>query len=232
MNSRQSAARVVLAALLLGAGAAHAGRPLQTEDAGVIERGACELEGFGQRESVDSEPSVRLGSLQLSCGLPATTQLGVQFRREKISGEHGDSWGVVGKTALVPLAADSTGFTLAYGAHALRANGSSLRYADHFLNFVTTVPAGPWLVHGNLGTAHDHRAGLDSTTWGAAVERTGLGSFDAMAEVYGDDRTAPWWNLGLRFTAIAERLFFDASYGRQIDSARAKLVSVGFKYAF
>jgi hypothetical protein len=205
---------------------------LQTEDAGVIERGACELEGFGQRESVDSEPSVRLGSLQLSCGLPATTQLGVQFRREKISGEHGDSWGVVGKTALVPLAADSTGFTLAYGAHALRANGSSLRYADHFLNFVTTVPAGPWLVHGNLGTAHDHRAGLDSTTWGAAVERTGLGSFDAMAEVYGDDRTAPWWNLGLRFTAIAERLFFDASYGRQIDSARAKLVSVGFKYAF
>jgi hypothetical protein len=231
-DSKRWAVRVVCAALLFGAGAAHAGRPLQTEDAGVIERGACESEGFVQRQSADAEPSVRVGSLQLSCGLPANTQLGVQFQRERASGEHGDSWGVVGKTALVPLAADSAGLTLAYGVRALRASGSSLRYADHFLNLVTTVPTGPWLLHGNLGTAHDHLARLDSTTWGAALERTDIGGFDAMAEVYGDDRAAPWWNLGLRYTAFAARLFIDASYGRQIDSARARLVSVGFKYAF
>ena len=213
----------------LGAGAAHAGRPLQTEDAGVIERGACELEGFVQRQSADAEPSVRVGSLQLSCGLPANTQLGVQFQREHASGEHGDSWGVVGKTALVPLAADSAGLTLAYGMRArCAASGSSLRYADHFLNLVATVPTGPWLLHGNLGTAHDHLARLDSTTWAALSAPASVGC-DAMAEVYGDDRAAPWWNLGLRYTAIAARLFLDASYGRQIDSARARLVSVGFK---
>ena len=141
-DSKRWAVRIVCAALLLGAGAAHAGRPLQTEDAGVIERGECELEGFVQRQSADAEPSVRVGSLQLSCGLPANTQLGVQFQREHASGEHGNSWGVVGKSALVPLAADSAGLTLAYGARA-RASGSSLRYADHFLNLVTTVPTGP-----------------------------------------------------------------------------------------
>jgi hypothetical protein len=232
LRAKRRAVHAVLTSVLLSAGAAHAGRPLQTEDAGIIERGQCEFEGFVQRESADAEPSVRLGSLQISCGLPASTQLGVQLERQHVSGEHGDALGLVGKTALVPLAAEAAGLTLAYGLRATRSSGSSLRYADHFVDLVATVPRGPWLLHGNLGTAHDRTAGIDSTTWALAVERTGLGRFDAMAEVYGDDRAAPWWNLGLRYTAIAERLFIDGSYGRQMNGARATLVSLGLKYAF
>jgi hypothetical protein len=53
-----------------------------------------------------------------------------------------------------------------------------------------------------------------------------------MAEVAGDDRGEPWLNAGLRWTAIADRLFVDASYGVQMNSARARLATIGLKFAF
>jgi len=53
-----------------------------------------------------------------------------------------------------------------------------------------------------------------------------------MAEVFGDDREGPWWNLGLRWTVADEKFYIDASYGRQMASGRARLVTLGFKFAF
>ena len=119
---RTAAAALCAVVLRFHGGAASAGRPLQTEDAGVLERGECELESAAERTS--------------------------------------------------------------------------------------------------------------STLWSVAAERTGLGRWDAMAEVFGDDRTDPWINGGLRFAAIAGRLFLDGSYGVQLGSGRARLARLGMKLAF
>jgi len=219
-------------AALLAAGAADAGRPLQTEDAAVLDARACELESFLARQQAEGEATTRAASLQLACGVGAATQLGLQALRERAGDSHAHELALLGKTALLPLADDSAGFTLACGVRAARPGSGTFDYAGHFFTAVGTLPLGPWLVHANLGTAHERAAGIDSTTWALAVERTGLGRFDAMAELYGDDRTAPSWNLGLRYTAIEDRLFLDASYGQQLRSGRPALVTLGLKYAF
>lgn len=52
----------------------HAGRPLQTEEAGVFERADCELEGASARLKL-SGLSAREHSLQIGCGVGAATQL-------------------------------------------------------------------------------------------------------------------------------------------------------------
>ncbi|HYJ98956.1 MAG TPA: hypothetical protein VEX14_12920, partial [Burkholderiaceae bacterium] len=51
-----------------------AGRPLQTEDAGVLARGECEVEGSTARLSAAGAVE-RSHGLQLGCGIGISTQL-------------------------------------------------------------------------------------------------------------------------------------------------------------
>ena len=61
-----------LAVVLLGCATpllSQAGRPLQTEDAGVLEAKTCEVEGVSGRARVAGTPSVRDNALQLGSNL-------------------------------------------------------------------------------------------------------------------------------------------------------------------
>src|ERR1700740_1820161 len=82
-----SAAQVLATLLLLAAHCAHAGRPLTTEDAAVIEHGKCETEGFAARMTEPGAPTLNLDSLQLSCGIPGNTQLALAAQRGRGDGE-------------------------------------------------------------------------------------------------------------------------------------------------
>ncbi len=53
-----------------------------------------------------------------------------------------------------------------------------------------------------------------------------------MAERFGDDRSAPWWKLGLRLAAAPDKFFIDASNGRQFAPGTPALWTIGFKFAF
>lgn len=46
------------------------------------------------------------------------------------------------------------------------------------------------------------------------------------------DREAPWVQVGARWAVIPERLFIDSSWGRQVDSNRARQLTVGLKFSF
>lgn len=227
------ASRLVAALLaLLAAAPAWAGRPLQTEDAGLLGRGDCELESFAARERVRGLPAVRVAGLQMGCGVGGDTQLALAAARARADGEHVDELTLVGKTGLRDLTDEQAGVTLAYAASAMRLPGGSFRHELTQLRAVLMVPRGDWLLHANLGAERSEAERLSTTTWALAVERIGLGAFDLMGEVFGDDRNEPWFNAGLRLNALPQRLMVDASYGVQLDSARAKLLTIGFKYAF
>jgi hypothetical protein len=236
---KNTAPTLTLVAALLGSllpPAAHAGRPLQTEDAGVLERAACEVEGFTARASAFGA-SVRETSLQLGCGVGASTQLAVAVAHAKEEGISARGFELNGKTALWQGAAakddEAAALTLAYALGWSRVSGDTWRHAATDLNLAYSHPLGAELTaHANLGHARDEITKTRATTWGLALEHAGFGAVAPMAEFFGDDHGAPWWNLGLRVTALPERLFIDASYGRQIASGRPTLWSVGFKAAF
>jgi hypothetical protein len=221
---------VVTVALLAGA-PVHAGRPLQTEDAGVLERGDCEVELAVARERGE-QPTVRGGRAQFGCGVGLHSQLAVSLGRARDSTERSDAAAVSGKTWLRELTDDHTGVTIAWAAGWLRPRGGSTGREAADVRAVVTHPIGAWLLHANVGWNRDALEHRDSTVWGAAVERTGLGPVDAMVEFFGDDRDRPWANAGLRWHAVQDRVFVDGSYGRRLHRDGGTLVTLGMKVAF
>lgn len=223
----------LLAALLTAAAAttAHAGRPLVTDDAGVLDRGTCEVEGVAERAWAGGDRATAR-TLEVGCGIGWRTQLGLAGGRAKAGGVRTDLATLSGKTALA--GAEATGLTsLGYGVDATRARGGSWQHAASSLTLIHSRPLGRAAsLHLNLGHARDEPSDRRATTWGAGIEHAGYGTLAPMAELYGDDREAPHWNVGLRWTLAADRVWLDASYGRQIGPGRARLATLGFKVEF
>ena len=218
--------RTVTAACLFAAGvAAHAGRPLQAEDAGVIDRGGCEVEGAHSHWR-QAEGDQRQTYLQLGCGVAEGSELALQALRPREL--------VLGGKTQLPQAGD-TQLTLAWNlTH--RHLETAWRHSGTSLLLVASAPWGPdWVAHVNLGHARDELQRRRSSTWALAVEHNGLdeaGRWQPMAEVFGDDRGQRWVNVALRLAVVPGRAFVDASLGRQIGGNRARLATAGFKFAF
>jgi hypothetical protein len=211
---------------------AHAGRPLATEDAGILEAGACELEGATARLSAFGAKA-RETSLQIGCGVGASTQLALAAASARAQGVSARGLALSGKTGLWQGDGESAAeLALAYGADWGKESGDHWRHSGTALNLAYSHPLDDATLHANLGYAHDPQGGEHAVTWGLAFEHNGFGAWAPMAELFGDDRDAPWWNLGLRFTALPDRLSIDASYGRQIASGRPALWTLGFNFAF
>lgn len=223
----------VFAAALIASNPAQAGRPLQTEDAAVLERGACEVELVAARERAEATPTAEAGRAQFGCGIGLRSQFAVYGGRERGGGERTDLAGVVGKTWLRELTEDQTGFTLAWAAGYLRPRGGGFDRDGYEVRGVVTHPIGPWLLHANVGWLRDETGDSDATVWGAAVERLGvLGPLDAMIEVFGESGEKAWANAGLRWNALPGKLSVDGSVGRQMGRDGGTLITVGMKLEF
>jgi hypothetical protein len=221
---------IAAASVLILSSPAWAGRPLVTEDAGVLNRGECELESFAGRTR---EPTVRLQWVQVGCGTGFNTQLAVGAGREKSDEGRATTGALTGKTFVRELTDEQAGFVFAYTLAGAKQHSDSFGHENTELKAVVTVPRGDWLFHGNLGWERSHVERSTHTLFALAVERSGaLGPVDLMAEVFGDDSEAAWVQLGARWAVIPERVFIDGSWGIQTNSERSKQVTVGVKFAF
>jgi hypothetical protein len=227
-------AAVVAAAFL--STAAHAGRPLQTEDAGVLDRGACEIEGATLRVSLPGEHASE-NDLGLSCGVGFNSQVGLGLSSLRSGGERTRGATLGGKTGLWKSGEgdDASALTLAWGVSAEHTNGGWKRSSTD-LNLVVSVPVTAGTVHLNLGHSRAGQSSLRSTNWNAAFEHEGfeLGGLKwaPMAELFGDDHGARWWNMAARLTVVPDKFFLDLSYGQQMGAEKARLTTLGFKLAF
>lgn len=222
----------IIAPCITWAAPVHAGRPLQTEDAAVLERGTCELEGFASH-LWDADRDERLASLQLGCGVAASTQLALALRRARVDDAHNRGAELNGKTRLWQDASDGPTLTVAYALSSLALPGQRWHASTSAVRLVLSQPLSPSLtLHVNTGHARDAYTGSSSTPWAVAIEAAALGSVAPMAEVFGDDRHQPWCNLGLRAGVVRERVYLDASYGRQLSSAASRWLTLGVKLVF
>ena len=121
---------------------------------------------------------------------------------------------------------------LAWGVTGARAAGGSWKTAGVDARAVVSVPAGPLTWHLNVGHERDTQARSSTTAWGLALEHEGFGPLAPMAEFFGDDREAAWWNLGLRYTLAKDKAYIDMSYGRQMTGVTPSLLTAGFKLVF
>ncbi|MFN3566301.1 MAG: hypothetical protein ACK4V1_10015 [Burkholderiaceae bacterium] len=221
------------ALLALAALPAIAGRPFATEDAGVLAAGECELEAYALRQTPDSAPKESGWWVQPGCGIGHRTQLALGGGRTRVEPERITAAALSGKSWLRELTDEQTGVTLAFAVGGEKTTGARFEHESTALSAVVSSPLGDGLLlHANLGWSRSQAERLNSTTWALALERTGAAGLEVGAEVYGDDRTAPWLGVGARYALRAEKLFVDVSWAVQANSARAKLVTFGLKLAF
>lgn len=228
--------RAVLGAVLLALTslAAHAGRPLQTEDAGVLGKGECELEAVLEQARV-GPVRARGQGLGVGCGVAPGLQLGVGVAAAKAEGERARGAAVGGKWRLAG-GDEGPQLTLTAGADWVKLPGTGWQQAGAGIGLVASLPAPGGTVHLGIDHGRDRVGRLDTTSWGVAFEldERALGSmaWAPMAEWVGDDRDGTAFNLGLRLAVVADRLWLDASWGRRLSGDRERLVTLGLKLAF
>ncbi|GEM_PF-194751 len=228
-----------LGALALGLCAAlpaQAGRPLVTEDAGVLDPGECELELYAAHERLRPQVRARGASAQGSCGVGHGVQAALALERQRASGteDAGRSEGglLSFKARLLGDDDDDPALALVGGVHWGRHEHQSFRRDSLALGLAGTLPLPQgFTAHANLGHYHDHAEHQRSTVWALALEKALTDTLDLGAEVFGDDRGRPWRGLGLRWAAMP-RLSIGSSYAVQAGSGRSRLVTLGFTLGF
>lgn len=223
-------AAAVLVAALASCSSAWAGRPLVTEDAGVLARGECEWESFAGRQS---RPKVTLVATQAGCGAGGNTQLAVGAAHGGPSQDRSTSMLVSGKTAFSASDEAAPQLAMAYSLFGGREPGDTLNYTGAEIKGVATLAHAGWRWHANAGLLLSHQEREQRVIWAMAAERpAAIGALDLMGEIHGDDRSRPWVQVAVRWSALPGRLFLDASYGIHTNSRRARLATVGMKLAF
>jgi opacity protein-like surface antigen len=211
---------------------AHAGRPLATEDAGVLERGECEWESFAARAKESQGSAGKTLSTQLGCGIGANTQVAFAVQRESADGQHAHALVLGGKTSLVEGKDESPSLALAWGIHAVRPPGATMKHDGTALNLVLSHELAKALTgHANLGWVRSQSTQRTAMTWNLAAEHALGHGVDVMAEYYGEQRDKPWVGVGVRL-AVTDKLSFDASYSVQSGPAKTQLLTLGAKLAF
>ena len=225
---------LLMAAAALSAGGAHAALPLLTEDADVLAARDCEFEAGAFSEGKGQEQTLEQ-ALNLSCGIGWRTQLGLAAGRVRDADTSKQQRALGGKVSLWQ-GEDSAGVALAAAAVWERVDGH-WREATLNLNAAYSRPFPADLtMHLNLGHRQNPVESDASTSWAAALEHEGfaVGSLTLapMAEVFGTDRSAPWWNAGLRLTLLPDQLSVGLSYGQQINPERTRLATLSLKLSF
>lgn len=219
-------------ALLAMAGVCQAGRPLTTDDAGVLEASSCEWETYAARvrASGDGGTSRATGwQTQVGCGAGHGAQAAVSLAGSTGGGTHVETAGLGGKFELLAGAEGRPALTATVAVNALRIDGSNFELKDHSAALVLShsIAVG-WTAHANLGVTRDRAARQTSSLWNLALERVLNERVDVMAEVHGDDRGSRWLAGGLRWTPVPA-----VSLSASVGSSRGlRLATAGIKLAF
>lgn len=221
-----------LRALLIGFGIAvtipaQAGRPMATDDAAVVESGACQLEIWIERAR-DSRGTwlnpgcTPSGGTEFSLG-------GARVREDGASTFTVHQWQI--KQMLRAYDETQTGFALAIGGQRVRLGDAR----ESFLNGISTVPlAGEaHLLHLNLGALRTRNEDRRRTraTWGLAYDVEVATATRAALETFGTSGQRANWQFGLRHELVPGRVQLDGSVGSAIGRwSDTRLFTVGLVF--
>ena len=210
-------------------GQAHAARPLNTDDANVVDPKSCQLESWVRKSSSSIErwavPGCNFfGDTEISVGanfqsdtnLPASQYHLIQAKKRWRVLEPGD-WGL-----------SSTLGTLQHAGHA-----SSESVNDVYLNVPVTWSMGQdRFAHFNAGWIQHQAQGYGAKTWGMALEQPINSQITGILETYGEAKQSTKYQLGLRIWVVPQRVQIDATLGNIWGSSSnpaQRWVSIGLR---
>jgi hypothetical protein len=200
-------------ALLLSA-AAHAARPMITDDARITDAHACQIETWTKATRAGREywafPACNpTGNFEFTLGgnsLPDGT------------GGHVGDYLLQGKTLFRPLETNGYAWGLAAGIirHGDPMVGQGRTSATYFyLPISASFMDDRLVVHVNVGAQNNRDAGTRPVTYGLGSEITVNPRFVLIAETYGDENTRQYYHAGVRIWVVPGRFQIDATRGVQ-----------------
>lgn len=204
-----------LVAALAVPGAAHAARPLITDDARVVDPQACQLETWTKRGFQDgirefwALPACNpTGNLELTIG-------GNRSDYEDVANQN--SLVIQGKTLFRRLEGDDWAIGLVAGG--TKSSPSSRSGPSILYTYVPLTVArfdSRLILHFNAGANHNYENGKSAVNWGAGTEIAVWGERAYfIGEVYDDTQKRTEYQVGLRVWLVPNRVQIDTTYGGQ-----------------
>jgi hypothetical protein len=225
MKNKNAAILVVLAGLTPVP--AIAGRPAVTDDARLLDEKACQLETWFRRiEDATTYyfmPACNPGFGELHVG-GAWTHAGGQ--------EHLSDVALQFKTLLKPWEGHGWSMALSLGTDRLAGIAKAGSWpGDYYLNVPFTVGNDEtWLLHVNAGALRQRETGKTVGTWGLAAEFAASPGLTVIPETFGSDRGRPFYQLGVAYELVKNRVQVDGSFGNRASSGSAeRYFTIGLK---
>lgn len=209
--------------------AAHAARPMITDDARVVDAKACQVESWVKKNR-DSTEYWALPACNFTGNLEVT--LGGALSRDE-TGTRTTDVVLQGKTLFKPLETNGWGLGLAFGnvRHPATQTDSNL-----IGDLYAYIPASfsfrddRFVLHTNLGWLHEKESKQQRMTWGIGsetqlAERTWL-----ITETFGQDQGKPFYQIGFRHWLVPNHVQIDTTYGNRAGSStEERWFSIGLR---
>ena len=221
-------AAALLAAALAAGTQAHAGRPLATEDAAVLEDKACQLEAW-----IDRARDATQGWLVPACNFGLGIEWQVGFARERSGGGTRLPEAYAQAKGLFREATEASPWGMGWVVGVVRRPQNEMhRGWEHpFVLLPVSMKQGAVTWHAQPGWARDRETGRDLALWGLAAEYAINPGWDIVGEAFGQNSEKPFMRGGVRWTPIRDRLDLDLSYVTRPGGTRdERLVSVGLTW--
>ncbi|MGY1488472.1 hypothetical protein ACW4YW_03580 [Methylobacillus pratensis] len=214
---------------LLAPSTAMAARPMITDDARVVDPQSCQLESWAKRNRNSTEYWALPGCSPAE-NLELT--LGGAITREDRASQNTDLM-MQAKALFKPLETNSYGYGLVvgYAQHPRLDNNSSMvGNAYAYVPVSASFFSDKLILHANLGALHDKEKSRTDMTWGFGSEIPLAGKLDLIAETYGDHRSRPYYQAGLRYWLVQDRVQIDTTYGNRMhNNSDERWLSIGLR---
>jgi hypothetical protein len=189
---------------------AYAARPLNTDDANVVDPQSCQDESWIKKSKSTTERWIVPG-----CNFFADTEISVGANFQSDTGLPSSRYHLMqAKKRWRILESGDWGFSTTLGT--LKFNGATPTdtFNDVYLNVPVTWSIGQdRYAHLNVGWVKHQAQGYGAKTWGLAIEQPFNSQVIGILESYGEEKQASKYQVGLRFWIIPQRVQIDTTLG-------------------
>jgi hypothetical protein len=214
-----------LLGIALAASAAHAARPMITDDARLTDAGACQVESWAHLHR----------DLQEYWALPACNP-GGNFELTAggalaYADGRAQSGAVLiqGKTLFKPLETNGFGIGLAAGYSTTPGEGQS-GSTYFYIPASLSLADDRLFVHINLGNMRERETEEHRLTWGVGLEAQASERLFVIGESYGQDKGSAFFQGGVRYWVVPGHVQIDTTYGSRLGQIyEERWISIGLR---
>lgn len=207
---------------------AHAGRPMEVDDAGIVDSRSCQLEAWSEhRKSSDGY------WVMPACNVTGNLELAVGGALEHPDqGANTKALALEAKTMLVEGLGGNTGVAMSFGFERQRFEGNYESEWALNLPITTLFAQERFAWHNNIGSTYEQEDKHYVFTWGTGAEYAVTEKVAVYAEVFGDSNERPFYQISTGYWVVPEQFQFTLGVGDKLEGSKEeRWISIGVNIA-